>query len=99
VLASVALAMCPTCERSDALYVVASSGKVCCVNPNSGLVDWTFNTDKSAQGQPQLLSSPALVNERTNAGERHYLYFGAGLNDAADSTAAVYCLEDETTDR
>jgi hypothetical protein len=36
-----------------------------------------------------------LVTDRTEEGERHWLYFGVWLNDPLSSTAAVYCLEDK----
>jgi outer membrane protein assembly factor BamB len=86
-------------QRNGAVYAIATSGTVCCLRPAGGHVDWKLSVGDGSQGKAQLVSSPALVTDRKEEGERHWLYFGVWLNDPLSSTAAVYCLEDELVQR
>lgn len=93
VVTSPALAQSP--QRNSAVYAIATGGAVCCLHPASGQANWKMSIGNSSQGNAQLVSSPAVVTDRIDEGERHRLYFGVWLNDPLSSTAAVYCLEDE----
>ena len=55
VVAAVALAKCSDCEATSAVYVVATDGQVCCLDPATGAIQWTY----LIQGrQAHLVSSP-----------------------------------------
>jgi outer membrane protein assembly factor BamB len=94
VVASPELVRCPCCGGSTSLYVAASGGLVCCLDPDSGQRQWDFNVPQHA-GEPALLvSSPKLV---ASEGGRRRIYFGAGLGRSDGSRAALYCVEDKLT--
>jgi outer membrane protein assembly factor BamB len=90
VVASPALARCSHCPASVSLYAAGVDGRFCCLDPQAGSVQWTHDVTKFAA---QLMSSPAVVAERTSSGERRRIYFGAGVNGGANPV--LYCLEDE----
>jgi outer membrane protein assembly factor BamB len=96
IVASVVLGHCLSCGACPGLYVAASGGKVFCLGPNTGQVNWMFPVGKSLQAEAQLLSTPALVLGHSEAGEATRLYFGAGLKGSLyGSLAALFCLEEE----
>lgn len=93
-----ALAKCSDCEATAAVYVIATAGKVCCLDPGTGRVQWTFNLEgRSAH----LASSPRVEVVPTADGDRRRIYFGAALGAGPNLTgqAVVYCLEDRVCER
>jgi outer membrane protein assembly factor BamB len=84
--------------RGSALYVVASGGRVCRLDPvRGGAVEWTFDVGQDTEQNPVLFSSPAVAVSHAAGGERRRLYFGSGLQDF--SRGILYCLEDLTSDK
>ncbi len=95
VVASVVLGRCESCGACPGLYVAASGGKVFCLGPNTGQVNWMFPVGKSSQAEAQLLSTPALVLGHSEIAETNRIYFGSGIKYPISSAAVLYCLEDE----
>jgi outer membrane protein assembly factor BamB len=95
VVATPALDACPVCGHSATVYAVASKGQVCCLDPYTGKVHWSF--DDLLKLDPLLVSSPSVVVTHTPAGDRRRLYFGAALNN--QTVQALYCLEDLSPER
>lgn len=93
-LATPALALCSCCGSSRSLFAAASGGRVFCLDADSGAIAWSFDVAKHSKTQPQLFSSPVVVVDRENTGERRSIYVGAGLNNVVTWTAMLYCLED-----
>jgi outer membrane protein assembly factor BamB len=82
-------------ERSFGVFVAASAGKVCCLNPHNGDIIWTYNlTDKLVY----ISTTPRLVVTRGPDGVRRQLFFGCGLGggtrDVNANRPVFYCLED-----
>jgi outer membrane protein assembly factor BamB len=88
VYAPPALFRCPDCGTAR-LYVLSTAGRLVSLDPESGLVFWTFDLDPGALAG----AAPAIAVQRTARGERRRIFFGAGLADA--SIAPVYCVEDK----
>jgi outer membrane protein assembly factor BamB len=82
-------------ERTISVFALAAAGKVCCLQPHSGDIAWTYDLAKQ---NAYLSTSPALVVTRTKTDARRQLYFGAGLGggtrDLAANVPVFYCLED-----
>jgi outer membrane protein assembly factor BamB len=76
----------------DRLYVVASRGRVACLDAGTGRARWSFDVAAHSRTAAQLYSSPVVVAEQ--AGEHRRVYFGAELSNAVSSAAVVYCLRD-----
>jgi outer membrane protein assembly factor BamB len=95
VVASVVLGRCPSCGACPGLYVAASGGRICCLGPNTGQVNWTFDVGKYSQADAQLLSTPALLLGHSETDETNRIYFGSGIKNPISSAAVLYCLEDE----
>jgi outer membrane protein assembly factor BamB len=98
IVSSIVLARCPHCGNCTGLYAAGSGGKVACLGANTGQVNWTFDLSRHSQSQAQLLSTPALVMEADDNGQRSLLYIGAGLTAPLNTTAVLYCLQDELLD-
>ena len=82
-------------ERSFSVFVTATAGKVCCLNPQNGDIVWTFNlTERLAY----ISTSPRLVVTRTTDGFRRQLLFGCGLGggtrDLTANRPVFYAIED-----
>jgi outer membrane protein assembly factor BamB len=88
-------ALAPFPQGPSAVYAIGTGGAVCCLDPANGQQNWVMNIRNSSEGNPQLVSSPAAVNDQIDGRARHRLYIGVWLNDPLGSIAAVYCLEDE----
>jgi outer membrane protein assembly factor BamB len=95
IIATPALDSDPTGDRSFGVFVAATSGKVCCLNPQNGDIVWTYNLTAQLA---YISTSPRLVVTRTKDGFRRQLYFGAGLGggtrDVNANRPVFYCLED-----
>jgi outer membrane protein assembly factor BamB len=98
VVSSVVLARCPHCGNCTGLYAAGSNGKIACLGANTGQVNWTLDLSRRSQNRAQLLSTPALVMEADENGQRSLIYIGAGLTSPLNTTAALYCLQDELSD-
>ena len=98
VVSSVVLARCPHCGNCTGLYAAGSGGKIACLGANTGQVNWTFDLSRHSQSQAQLLSTPALVMEADDSGQRSFLYIGAGLASPLNTTAVLHRLQDELLD-
>jgi outer membrane protein assembly factor BamB len=90
VLASPALVRCRTCGTSEYLYVLASDGRVVCVNPVAGDSLWTYRYGPGTF----LAATPLVTVDKLPDRQRIRLYFGAGF--ASRSIPAVCCLVHET---
>ena len=95
VIATPVLDSDPVYERTQSVFAIASGGKVCCMNPQTGDIVWTYNL---AEHQPHITSSPRLLVIPTAEGYRRQLFFGVGLGGGARNVTAhravFYCLED-----
>jgi outer membrane protein assembly factor BamB len=78
----------------SSVYAIGSEGRVCCLDPDTGKVEWTYDVARETQTKPELFSSPAVVVNRDAGGERRLLYFGAGLKNLVSTAAVLYCFED-----
>lgn len=72
------------------LYVVASGGRVVCLNPMDGQINWSREVGTHSQTKPQFLASPRVVE---TSGVRR-LYVGAGLDNGIGTTPTLFCLEE-----
>ncbi len=84
---------CPVYGCSVGLYVVASEGRVCCLDPATGEAEWTLDVGRG-QKNPTLFSSPTVVVSRDAAGDHRRVYFGSGFNFFR--RGALFCVEDTT---
>ena len=85
----------PVYERTVSVFAAAAAGKVCCLNPQTGDIVWTYDL---TQQLAYISTSPRLVVTRTPDGYRRQLYFGAGIGggtrDVTSNRPVFYCLED-----
>lgn len=77
-----------------ALYAIATAGRLCCLNPSNGKLEWAWDMAAHGPGRPEVLSSPLLQAERATDHFTRRLIFGAGISDLVGSTARLYCLEE-----
>ncbi len=77
--------------RTESVFAVGTRGKIGCLDPTSGDIQWTYNL---AAQSPHISAAPRLVVNRTSEGTRRQLYFGAGLGDIVSGRPVVFCLED-----
>jgi outer membrane protein assembly factor BamB len=89
-------ALAQWCAQTRSVIAVATGGKICCLDPQSGVIDWTYDL---SDRQPHLSAAPKVVTSRAADGERRQIYFGAGLGSVVSGQAVLYCLEDKMTDR
>jgi outer membrane protein assembly factor BamB len=97
VVATPAVDACPECGHSATVYAVASRGQVCCLDPYTGKVHWSFDDLITRKQDALLVSSPAVVVTHTPEGDRRRIYFGAALHH--QTVQALYCLEDLSPER
>lgn len=89
-------ALAQWCGQTDSVFAIGSRGKVCCLDPQTGEIHWTYNlTDR----KPHLSAAPKVVVSRTSEGDRRQLYFGAGIGPIVSGQAVLYCLEDRLRER
>jgi outer membrane protein assembly factor BamB len=95
VIATPVLDSDPVYGRTLSVFVITSQGKVCCMNPRSGDIVWTFMPNEPAYAS----AAPRLVVTPTADGYRRQLYFGCGLGggtaDYGANRPIFYCLEDQ----
>jgi len=89
IVSSPALAHCTCHTCGTSLFVAASGGLFCALDPANGQVQWHVDF---GQYVPKLLSSPTVEVSKVGDGERRRIYLGASLNGGV--TAVLYCLED-----
>jgi outer membrane protein assembly factor BamB len=89
----------PGSSAVTAVYALGSGGRACCLDPDTGTPDWTFDVAGDTKGKPKLYSSPAVVVTHEGGGERRLLYFGAGIESPLGMTALLYCHEDRLEDQ
>jgi len=86
----------PVYERTLSVFVASIAGKVCCLNPATGEIVWSYDL---AEQRPYIASSPQLVVTRNANGYRRQLYLGCGLGgglrDITNHRAVLLCLEDQ----
>jgi outer membrane protein assembly factor BamB len=92
IVSSPVLARCTCCAGSTSLYLTATGGKVCCLDPATGKIQWTFDVSQNA---PELYATPALIVSRGPEGDQRRIYFGATL--LGRTVLVLYCLEDHFT--
>jgi outer membrane protein assembly factor BamB len=73
------------------VYVAGSGGRVCCLDPATGAIEWTYNLEKYS---PHLCTAPQIVVSRTIGGERRHIYFAATLGDPNSGRPVLYRLND-----
>lgn len=82
-------------ERSFGVFVTATGGKVCCLNPQNGDIVWMYNL---TQQNAYISTAPRLTVIRTSNGFQRRLYFGCGLGggprDITANRPVFFCLED-----
>lgn len=92
VIATPALARSTTCDQTASVITVGANGKICCLDPNTGAVQWTY--DLTAQSP--FVGNPSVLVGHTPEGDRRQIFLGAALGGAArlEGNVVVYCLED-----
>jgi outer membrane protein assembly factor BamB len=95
VIASPVLAPSLETGTTTSVFVAASRGKVCCLDPATGDIQWTYHLDNS----PYLVATPQVVVGQTVGGERRHIYFAAtldvaGFHDLATGQPVLYRLND-----
>ena len=90
-----ALARCPDCGHTTALYAVSSAGRIYCLDPKDGKDQWYHDLAEQTRKQPRLLSTPTVTVSHDANGEHRRIYLGAGLQSNLTWTASLYCLEDQ----
>lgn len=75
------------------LYVAASDGLVCRLDPETGQVTWTFDVAKDADQRATLFSSPEVQVRTGGRNESRLIFFGCGLSDF--TRGLLYCLEEK----
>ncbi len=84
-------ALAQWCGDTKSVLGVGSAGKICCLDPTTGAVQWTYNlTDR----KPHLSAAPKIALSRVGTAEHRQIYVGAGIGDVASGRAVIYCLED-----
>lgn len=99
VVTAPALARCTGGAAVTSVFVLGGGGRVCCLDPETGAPDWTFDVGGETKGKPKLYSSPAVTVTREPGGERRRLYFGAGIESPLGMTALLFCNEDRLEDQ
>jgi outer membrane protein assembly factor BamB len=92
-VASPALIQCPCCGAGS-VVASASGGLVCCLDAESGHLQWSFDMANQSGLKPQLLSTPRLLPDRDDGSGRRRIYLGGGFEKQGTWTPALYCLED-----
>jgi len=95
VVASPVLAPSLTTGGTASVFAIASRGKVCCLDPATGDIQWAYKLENSSL----LVATPQLVVSYTVGGERRHIYFAAtldvdGFSDLASGLPVVYRLND-----
>jgi outer membrane protein assembly factor BamB len=89
-------ALAQWCGQTASVFAVATGGKICCLDPKSGALYWTYDlTDR----KPHLSAAPKVVTNRSTEEDRRQIYVGAGIGAAVGGQAVLYCLEDKMTNR
>jgi outer membrane protein assembly factor BamB len=82
-------------ERTFNVFATASGGKVCCLNPRNGDIEWTYDLTKQLA---YISAAPRLLVTPTPDGYLRQLYFGAGIGGGAlefnANRPVFYCLEE-----
>jgi outer membrane protein assembly factor BamB len=96
VVASPVIASSLTTGMTASVFVIGTKGRVCCLDPASGAIQWTYKLEESA---PYLCATPQVVVSHTVGGERRHLYFAATLGVAritelAEGQPVLYRLND-----
>ena len=73
--------------------VPASGGRVFCLDPDGGRIQWTFDVAEHAGTRPLLYSSPAGLIDTGEDGPVRRLYIGAELRTESSGAAVLYCLD------
>jgi len=89
-------ALAQWCGKTESIFAVGTGGKVCCLNPQNGAIQWTYNLTNQ---KPHISAAPKVVVTRTAEGDRRQLYFGAGIGHNVSGQAVLFCLEDKLQDR
>jgi len=79
-------------QDGASLYVATTDGQVFCLDTGKGKIDWVFDVGRDLSWDPLLLSSPALVREAADSGDRTTLFVGCARDD--NSRGVLYCLEE-----
>ena len=96
VIASPVLAPSLATGTTASVFAAASRGKVCCLDPASGDIQWTYQLENS----PLVVATPQIVVGHTVGGERRHIYFAATLDvssilsDLAAGLPVLYRLND-----
>src|SRR5262249_8940596 len=91
VISSPVVVRSTVCDQTASVIAVGANGKVSCLDPNTGEVQWTY--DLTAQA-PHIGPARALAGHSLE-GDRRQVFFGAALGARQlEGTPVVYCLED-----
>lgn len=78
----------------NTLYLAASRGVVCRLDAANGTPVWSFDVARYSQSSPLLYSSPVVADALLPGGRGRQVLFGAELQGALASTAALFSLLD-----
>ena len=77
------------------LYALGSSGKLYCLDLETGHEDYVFDVLADNQNKPpELFSSLTVAFVPDAKGVKRQIVFGAGVNNFITKAAVVYCYED-----
>jgi outer membrane protein assembly factor BamB len=96
VVAAPALGYCSCCGDTSALYVVASGGRVLCLDPDNGVPLWSpFDLGAHSSKPAQLIATPRLWASNDSKEEQHRLFVAASVGPKDDTMPILYCLSDK----
>jgi outer membrane protein assembly factor BamB len=76
---------------SASLYVAGSRGRVCCLDPATGVAQWTYSLE---QQNAFIAATPGVTVSHTIGGERRHIYVAATLGALTDGRPVLYRLND-----
>src|SRR5207253_2538070 len=92
VIGTPALARCSGYTQTAHVFAIGADGKVACINPATGSIHWSLRLTEKSGG---IFTTPLRVQvQRTEAGDRRFIYAAGGIGDVLTGRPVVYCLED-----
>jgi outer membrane protein assembly factor BamB len=92
VVGAPALARCPGYEATAHVFAVGTAGRIACLSPATGEVQWSRELAKGTQAH--FSASPRVVVSRTPEGDRRQIYVNGGVNGRTTGRPVVFCLQD-----
>jgi outer membrane protein assembly factor BamB len=78
-------------RATASVYVAGSSGRICCLDPANGEIQWTYSLEKH---HAFIAATPEIVVSLTVGGERRHIYVAATLDGLTEGRPVLYRLND-----